>query len=85
MGKYVVGVYGAQSSWRAFFPRNSSACYYCVDFFLFATHCCSLLSSAAMDDILRALNDRGVDSNSLAEVVAEYFCGDSTDSDGMFV
>ena len=26
----------------------------------------------------------GVDSNCLAEVVADYFCGDSNDSDRMF-
>ena len=52
---------------------------YC--FFLFTTLCSSCLSSAAMKDVLWALNDGGVDSNSLAEVFAEYFCGDS---DGMF-
>ena len=33
---------------------------------------------------MRILNAGGVDRDSLAEVVADYFCGDSSDGDGMF-
>ena len=73
---------------RSFPAKNQApASYTGLFYFSFTFLSCVALRYTlwtAMDDIIRILNVGGVDSDSLAEVVADYFCGNSSDSDGMF-
>ena len=82
-GKYAAGVYGTPSSWHAYFLQKLSVRYFITFFLLTALRC--YLLTAMEDVVLRALNDGGVDSKSLAVVVTKYFCSKSADSNGMFI
>ena len=42
--------------------------------------CCTDKAMSSADEIVRLLNDGGVDSATLAEVMTEYFCDDNDDA-----
>ena len=42
--------------------------------------CCTNKAMSSADGIVRLLNDGGVDSGTLAEVMTEYFCDDNDDA-----
>ena len=71
----MAGVYGALSSWLAIFPRKIKRLL--AISFSFTFYLALLSATHSMDDIVRILNAGGVDSDSLAEVLKDYFCGNS--------